>query len=257
MSDATAGGRGTRPAFKANSARPQAALTGRLLGGPAAYGDFGVAARLAKLYRAVDISGLRVLDLGCGIGSYTVELARRAGWVCGLDVQQKHLASFRAQIPRVRALAETLPFAPETFDAVTLIEVLEHTRSDAAVLAECRRVLRPGGRLLLFVPNKLYPLESHPCFLGKNAIGYNIPFASWLPDSVRRHICHARIYSKRKLLALADLAGFQPEVVDYLYPPLDHFPLPFRSQYRALAGRLERTPLRVFGVSIFMVLRRS
>jgi len=226
-------------------------------GGPAGYRDFGVEARLSKLDRFVDFSGLRLLDLGCGNGSYTVGLKRRAAWVCGLDAQQQHLESFRDAIPRVRGLCDRLPFSAETFDAITMIEVLEHVRSDEAVVRECYRILRRGGMLIVFVPNKLYPFESHPCFLGRKAIGCNIPFVSWLPDSVRKHLCHARIYSKTRLVALMHRAGFRPELIGYVYPPLDHFPLPFKDQYRVFAKRLEDTPLRIMGVSIFAVLKKE
>jgi len=53
-----------------------------------------------------------------------------------------------------------------------MIEVLEHTASDLGVLRERFRVLSKGGHLVLFVPNQLYPFESHPCYfvsLSKNA----------------------------------------------------------------------------------------
>lgn len=226
-------------------------------GGPAAYEDYGVTARLAKVDSSVDLSGLRLLDLGCGNGSYTVELARRAAWVCGVDAQQQYLDSFRAPIPRVRGLGETLPFRDGAFDAVTVIEVLEHTNSDDTVLTECYRVLKPNGKLVVFVPNKLYPFESHPCFLGKKEIGCNIPFVSWLPDSLRRHICDARIYTKTRLLSVARRAGFRAEITGYLYPPLDHLGVAFKYRYRALARRLEGTPLRILGVSIFAILRKE
>ena len=66
----------------------------------------------------------------------------------------RHLGTrFRA----CRGAAENLPFSSRKFDVVTMIEVLEHTNSDRQVLNECFRVLKPGGRMVLFVPNKLYP----------------------------------------------------------------------------------------------------
>jgi len=92
---------------------------------------------------------MRVLDLGCGNGCYTAELARRAAYVCGVDLQMPHLKAFRQAIPRLQAAAEDLPFASESFDAVTMIEVLEHTDRDSQVLKECFRVLKPGGFLVL------------------------------------------------------------------------------------------------------------
>jgi len=228
-------------------------------GGPASYGTYAIEKRMRTLLRHVRLDGLRVLDLGCGNGSYTRELARHAGLVVGLDVQLSNLASFEARIPRVAGVGEMLPFSAGSFDAVTMIEVLEHTTNDRAVIAECYRVLRPGGYLVLFVPNKLYPMESHPCHIKKYSIGKNVPFVSWLPDSIRKHICFARIYSRRKLLDMVRAGGFGVEKVGYIYPPVDSFPLPqaLKNVYRSLSWRLEGSPLRVFGVSIFALLKKN
>ena len=223
------------------------------LGGAAPYGSYAVSLRMRKIDEMLNLEGTRVLDVGCGNGSYTVELARRASYVCGLDIQKGNLESFREPIPRVLGAAENLPFPSESFDVVTMIEVLEHTVCDTKVLAECFRVLRPGGKLVLFVPNKLYPFESHPCHLGSFSIGRNIPLVSWLPGFLRRRICSARIYTRRRLFQMAHLAGFQVQKAGCIFPPLDSFPLPLKDIYRKAARRVEKSPLGIFGVSVCAV----
>jgi N-acetylglucosaminyldiphosphoundecaprenol N-acetyl-beta-D-mannosaminyltransferase len=167
-----------------------------------------------------------------------------------------HLKAFREPIPRVQAAGENLPFASESFDAITMIEVLEHTDSERQVLLECFRVLKPGGFLVLFVPNKLYPFESHPCHLADLSLGPNVPLVSWLPDSVRKRLCHARIYSRRRLLSLAREAGFDNSQTSYIFPPLDSLRLPLKNIYRQAASLLEKSALARFGVSIYAVFQK-
>jgi 2-polyprenyl-3-methyl-5-hydroxy-6-metoxy-1,4-benzoquinol methylase len=223
-------------------------------GRPAEYGSYGVAKRLEKIDQTLSLAGMRLLDLGCGNGSYTTELARRAAWTCGLDLQFGQLKSLPGSLPRVQGAGERLPFKDQSFDCITMIEVLEHTGQDTSVLDECRRVLKDGGKLVLFVPNKLYPFESHPSHLGALSLGTNVPFVSWLPGFLHRRISSARIYSRRKITRMARAAGFEVSKVGYIFPPLDYFPLFFKHTYRRWARRLEETPLRNFGVSIFLVL---
>ena len=226
------------------------------LGMPASYGCYGVKQRLHRIDETIDLRGMRTLDLGCGNGSYTAELARRAAHVCGVDRQMPHLKAFREPIPRVQAAGENLPFATESFDAITMIEVLEHTDSERQVLLECFRVLKPGGFLVLFVPNKLYPFESHPCHLANLSLGPNVPLVSWLPDSVRKRLCHARIYSRRRLLSLARQAGFDNSQTSYIFPPLDSLRLPLKNFYRQAASLLEKSALACFGVSIYALFQK-
>src|SRR5690348_2530333 len=228
-------------------------------GGPAAYGSYAIEKRLQTLFKHVSLCGRRVLDLGCGNGCYTQEMAHRAQSVIGVDIELSNLTSFQVQIPRLLGVGERLPFSTSSFDIVTMIEVLEHTTDDRAVLRECHRILRPGGYLALFVPNKLYPMESHPCHVGKYSIGRNVPIVSWLPNSFRKHLCFARIYSKRQLLSMARENCFEVEKVGYIYPPVDSFPLPqsVKGFYRDISWRLEESPLGIFGVSIFALLKKT
>lgn len=227
------------------------------LGGPAAYGAYGVTKRFAIIDQHVSLAGLRVLDLGCGNGSYTTELKRRAKWVCGLDVQLSNLENFHEPLPRLQAVGEYLPFASGSLGAITMIEVLEHTEDDHRVFSECFRALVPGGKLIVFVPNRLYPLESHPCHIWNHSLGPNIPFVSWMPKRIRRRVCFARIYTRRELLAMAGEVGFHTEATGYMLPPLDNFPLPFKNFYRRYAPIIERSAFGIFGVSIFALFSKT
>jgi SAM-dependent methyltransferase len=96
----------------------------------------------------------RVLDVGCRFGALTRSYLD-GNQVTGLDVDRHALdEAARLGIETVWADAEAgLPFDDETFDAVVLGELLEHVRHPAEVVAEARRVLRPGGTLVGSVPN--------------------------------------------------------------------------------------------------------
>jgi SAM-dependent methyltransferase len=104
-------------------------------------------------------AGTAVLDVGCGTArSYAPELARRAGSYVGVDVSPTAVQAARAAGLDARVIddAARLPFPDGSFDHVTCIEVLEHLFDPAAAVAEIRRVLRPGGRLVCSAPNVAY-----------------------------------------------------------------------------------------------------
>jgi len=98
----------------------------------------------------------RLLDVGCGDG-LLLALAARGGWeVWGVDTSPEVLARARAEVPEAHLAAEDLVRADlplEAFDAITLINVLEHVPHPRQVLARCAQLLRPGGVLLIHVPN--------------------------------------------------------------------------------------------------------
>jgi SAM-dependent methyltransferase len=97
---------------------------------------------------------LEVLDFGCGTGAF-LEHLERFGTVSAVDgdpdaVRFCHERG-RSEVRHVGP-AEPLPFADESFDLVTTLDVIEHIEDDVSALRELRRVLRPGGLLLVAVP---------------------------------------------------------------------------------------------------------
>jgi len=110
--------------------------------------------RPASLALLGDLAGQRVLDAGCGAGSHSAEIIRRGASVTGLDKSAGLLAIARQRlgpdVPLHEAdLAGPLPFAPASFDAVLASLVLHYLRDWGPPLAEFRRVLVPGGRLVI------------------------------------------------------------------------------------------------------------
>jgi len=99
----------------------------------------------------------RILDVGCGTGANLLMLSKY-GDAEGVDVSHDALSFCRERgVQRVRhGAAEDLPYDDASFDLVTALDVVEHLDDDLAGLKEFRRVLRPGGRALLFVPTFMF-----------------------------------------------------------------------------------------------------
>jgi SAM-dependent methyltransferase len=94
-------------------------------------------------------SGERILDLGCGDGQLTKRIAAAGANVCGIDASPEMVAATRALgIEAEVANAETLPHANASFDAVFSNAALHWVRGQDAMMAEVRRVLKPGGRFV-------------------------------------------------------------------------------------------------------------
>ena len=97
----------------------------------------------------------RLLDVGCG-GGHLLRAARGEGWrAVGTDLGHAACRAARetAAAPIAQAEATALPFRDGVLDAVTLVNVLDHTAAARRTLEEAARVLRPGGLLVLRVPN--------------------------------------------------------------------------------------------------------
>jgi len=101
-------------------------------------------------------AGRDVLEIGCGSGMGLPYLGRRAARVVGGDYTMGLLREARQHLPAadlVRMDAQHLPFLDGSLDVVLMLEMIYYVADQDAAIAECRRVLRPGGKLLVCVPN--------------------------------------------------------------------------------------------------------
>jgi SAM-dependent methyltransferase len=232
------------------------------LGHPSQIWTRGLERRLWILRRHVDFEDKRVLDIGCGVGAFVRRLREFTPSVHGVDIDGERVTEGGREVANLAlAVGEHLPFADGTYDVVLLHEVLEHVTDDVETLREARRVLAPGGRVVVFCPNRLYPFETHGIFLGKRYIFGNMPLVNYLPDALRnRLVPHARAYTRGGLRRVYGQAGLKAVVHTYVYPGFDHV-LARRKiagrALRALLYPLETTPLRIFGLSHCVVLEKA
>jgi len=95
---------------------------------------------------------LRILDVGCGTGA-NLEMLAQYGEAEGVDVSDDALEFCKQKgLQAQKGLAEKLPFADETFDITTALDVIEHLDDDLSGLREMHRVTKSGGYSLIFVP---------------------------------------------------------------------------------------------------------
>jgi SAM-dependent methyltransferase len=158
-------------------------------------------------------------------------------------------------------VGEALPFASGTFDVVYNHEVLEHVDDDRQVVREAVRVTRPGGCVVTYAPNRLWPWETHGVYWrGQYRFG-NVPLVNYLPDVLRDRLApHVRAYTRRGLLALFDGLPVRVQVARTVFPGFDNvvrrMPAVGRAA-RAISYRMEHWPVaRRFGLSHFLVVER-
>jgi SAM-dependent methyltransferase len=231
------------------------------LGVPSLVWRFGQERRFDLIQQYAPLDGGRVLVDGCGIGTYVRRAASHASYVAGIDVDFERVAvGARALANLGVAAAEALPFPDGAFDVVLLHEVLEHVTDDCQAVREAWRVLTPGGRVVIFVPNRLYPFETHGFYWrGEYHFG-NIPLINYLPDVLRDRLApHVRAYSRAGLCRLFEGLNRRVVVHTQIYPGYDNIVArqpQLGRLLRALTYALEATPLRAFGLSHFLVAEK-
>jgi SAM-dependent methyltransferase len=204
----------------------------------------------------------RVLVDGCGVGMYLARLSQFAQQAVGLDIEHERTIQAQQESEQVVCGAgEQLPFPNNWFDLVLSHEVLEHVQNDHAAIREIVRVLRPGGRLVLFVPNRGYPFETHGVYWqGKYTFG-NIPLINYLPRTLRNRLApHVRVYSPGDLLKLFTGLPVRPVQQTVLFGAYDNIIArrPAVGKFlRSALQALEATPLKIFGLSLLWVMEKE
>ena len=234
-----------------------------LRGNPSFVWRAGQERRLQMILDAAPQPLQRALVDGCGVGVYLRALQQSVPEVHGIDIEGEHLQAAAENVPGAPlnlSRCERLPYPAGTFDLVLSHEVLEHVGDDRLAAAEIIRVLRVGGRAAIFVPNRLFPFETHGHYWqGAYHFG-NTPLINYLPDALRSQLApHVRAYTHSGLL---DLFIGEPVLVrrhTQIFPGYDGInarrPAVGRL-LRACTYALEQTPLTAFGISHFLVLEK-
>lgn len=232
-------------------------------GEPSYVWRFGQNRRLDMILAGLPLDARRILVDGCGLGLYVERLAELGYNAIGLDIDFERVREgARSGIEQLHvATGERLPYPDAAFDAALSHEVIEHVADDRLAASEMIRVLRPGGRVILFCPNRLYPFETHGHYWrGQYHFG-NTPLINYLPDSIRNRLApHVRAYTAGGIRKLFD--GLPARVLRHtqVYPGYDNLAArrpALGKILRAVTYTFERTPLRLFGLSHFLIVERT
>lgn len=140
----------------------------------------------------------RLLDVGCGSGEWLLSM-RSLGWrVEGLDFDESAVAAARQRGLEARhGSLEEQNFPGDSFDAITLAHVIEHVPDPVRTVAECARILKPGGKMVVATPNN-------------SSLGHRFFRQNWRGLEPPRHL---HIFSPESLRRTLGLAGFQTVLI--------------------------------------------
>jgi SAM-dependent methyltransferase len=193
--------------------------------------------RPATLALAGDVDGRRILDAGCGSGALFAALRDRGAIVTGVDSSIGLLEVARGRLGtdadlQLADLTRPLPFADATFDDVIASLVMHYLRDWDPTLRELRRILMPGGRLIMSIyhPTTAYCIER----LGGRRPNYFAPY-SWIEEWTMGGQTQAMEFWMPPLHAMSDaftVAGFRISVISEPQPvpeAADLYPEDYRS----------------------------
>ena len=233
-----------------------------LRGEPSYVWRAGQQRRLDMIVRAADerIKG-RILEDGCGVGMYVEHLAPFGGTVIGLEYDFERAAQAGSSSPHIlNAAGEFLPLPSSSLDLILSHEVIEHLQDDRLGICEMVRVLQPGGRIVLFAPNRGYPFETHGIYWkGRYHFGNKL-FVNYLPRRWRNKLApHVRVYSAKDLEKL--FADLPVRIVErhIIFGAYDNLIARFGAAgkiLRSVLQFLEKTPFQFLGLSHFWVVEK-
>ena len=203
----------------------------------------------------------KVLEDGAGVGIYLERMAETAEQTVGLEADLENTLETHQRVDQVVCgVGEHLPFPGDHFDLILSHEVIEHVQDDGMFIKEIVRTLKPGGRLVLFCPNQGYPFETHGIYWrGRYRFG-NVPLINYLPRPWRNHLApHVNIYTQKDLQKLFEGLPVRFITRTVIFGAYDNIIVrwpTFGRLLRSFLQSLEKTPLRVFGLSHFWVVEK-
>lgn len=201
-------------------------------------GDMALKRRARRLIEKLDLRpGEKILDAGCGDGFYLHLLSNLGKFeLVGLDSEPRALKSATKNLKgrRVKLIEGNIlkmPFKNNSFDKIVCSEVLEHLQDDLTSLKELKRVLRPGGVLMITVPNHNYPFLWDPInWVLEKVFKTHIKSGFWAGIWNQ----HLRLYYPEEIRKLIKKAGFKVGKLECL----THYCLPFNHQLLNLGARI-------------------
>lgn len=225
---------------------------------------FNVEYRLSRV--AKYLRGGLWLDYGCADGGYTASLIDHGATAAiGVDVIPERVEAASAAYPAIPFYlaqpGDGLPmFESESFDGIFMNEVLEHVADEADTLCDLRRILKPGGYLVVISPNRGFPFEGHSIRLGRWTSKRPTPLVPWLPRSLTDRWVTARNYWPLELRETISSAGFDITESGFIMPVFERYqwlPEFLSTSFRRYVSSLDHFPgIRRLGVSNLVVARR-
>lgn len=235
-----------------------------LRGEPSYVWRSGQERRLQMIEKWAKMADARVLDAGGGNGTYAAHIQQRYGTRVDLfEIEFERVLEARAaQVQSaIVAAGEALPYADKLFDTIISNEVIEHVQDDQRAIHEMVRTLKIGGKLVIFCPNRWYPVEQHGHYWNGQYHFGNTPLINYLPDHWRNQLApHVRTYSKRRLLSLF---RDQPVTIKHhsrIYGGYDNLIQRFgqpMTYLRRFLYTLENTIFDTWALSHFLVVEKT
>lgn len=225
------------------------------IGGGDTAEPLNVAKRLA-IIRKVGLINKTILDCGCGKGDYIPFLLTEGGKeVYGIEYNHEKVNAYNIRFAGannvIQGNIENMPYADQMFDLILLNEVLEHVPDHNKGLEEIYRILKPGGKLVLFSPNRIYPFETHGVFLKGTSrlVSKAFPFMPYIPLFIGNIIFDYRArnyfpYELRKLLKEHNFGVEKHTFITQTFEGIGglEFLKSFRSILRGMLNLIEKIP---------------
>lgn len=215
----------------------------------------------------------RFLDCGCGSGAYVLALVSEFGLDAhGIEFDETKVKSARSnpalQHRVTQGDLQAIDSIDNSWDYAMLNEVLEHVPDDQKALDEVYRILKPGGLLFVFSPNRWFPFETHGVRLRRSGpqVPHWVPFIPYFPVRFGKYFFDywARNYWQGELGKMIRASGFSIVERNYVWLTFENIsggqPAIIRATkpvLRMISNTLENLPgIKRFGVSQMLVCRK-